>query len=142
MRAAVAERIGEVIWRDEPVPSTAPEVVAIVCSDPRFQKLLEKFLAHLGLTDNVAPVKSPGSSLRIRDWLCDITLFASKGVRRVIIVDHENCAKYASIFGKNYPLEKHWFHLQLAKLVIAILFPGIAVSIYFARLNGEIEEII
>jgi hypothetical protein len=145
--------------------SASPTAVAVYCGDPRFQAATKQFLeSELGMKDGeyvpvivgggvaslTEPLLRPKEFKYLKDLLA-LYLGHFRSVRRVVVINHEDCAKYrvmseglGSKFLRNFiddMVGRQMDDLQKVTKVIASLSHGIQVERYFARFaNPEHTE--
>lgn len=147
------------------LPSATPGAIAIFCSDPRFQDATEQFLANdLGLNKGeyvpivvgggVASLSEPLTRPKEFKYLKDLLqLFLThfRSARRVIVVNHEDCAKYRAMsegLGSKFlrqfandMIGRQLDDLQKVVGVIEKLSHGVKIERYYARFaNAEHTE--
>jgi hypothetical protein len=131
----------------------AGEVLAVHCSDFRFQAGIREFLDHgLQLDRNYDLLVIPGGPQCLtsakflpkfawvgRKWF----RFLVKGhkLTRLILIAHEDCGWYRSL-PRDYhssagPRERQEDDLRRAKELLLKEFPGVRVELYYAALNDK-----
>jgi len=128
-----------------------PDTLVIHCSDPHYQRHIQEFLEqHLGL-ESYELIAVPGGPhfLTLVDYLPKFSWAGWRWVkflvdvakpRRAILIGHQDCRWYRDgrFWQHNANLREHQVQdLERVQAGIAERFPGIAVQLYFARLEGE-----
>lgn len=121
------------------------ENLIINCMDFRLQEKLSKFLAGLGIARNYDLISVAGSALvlanpknvRDRGFIIEqITIAVAKhGIRRVMIINHQDCGAYGGSSAFDSPQKekaRHLKDLSLAKKVVNDQFSQIEVILYYA----------
>lgn len=137
----------------------ASEAAALVlsCIDFRFVRREQAFLEQLNLSDHYDWTALAGASLAIAGFphLEDATAFWDQldlayslhHVRRVLILDHQDCGAYALKLTRALVTDPdderriHAQYLQQAVQSIGNRYADIEVETYFARLDGEVERL-
>lgn len=125
-------------------------VVLVGCIDFRVnhransRNYMGEFTANLGF--DCFPVTRGGG---VQDLICPLTKgykdsilrdvrvgVKGHGAKRVILINHENCAAYAHFEfpSREEEIQRHYADLKEAKMVIIQEFPEVAVKLYFAEL--------
>jgi hypothetical protein len=146
---------------------SAPETVVIYCSDPRFQTAFDSFIAndlHLAKGDFVPIVIAGGGGALARPHelpkefkfikeRLELAREYFPSVRRVVLINHEDCRYYESLRGKVFGL----IGARLSNLVgaredlptIATVFArflthlGLDVELYYAHFaDGTHNEVV
>ena len=90
--------------------STAPmredntDTLIITCIDKRFVKLYSKAIEELNI-NNPYILSLPGSGLMIRENRAELKKtinMLSATLTKVIVIDHEDCVAYSSVYGSNH----------------------------------------
>jgi hypothetical protein len=137
-------------FRSGPVhPSPEADVVAVHCSDPRYQPHFQQFLnTALGL-GRYGLVAVPGGPqfLTLTDYLPKFSWAGWRWLkflvdlahpRRIILIAHDDCRWYHGFLphgqeGRPRQVED----LRRVRAMLAERFAGAHVELYFARLEGE-----
>ena len=132
------------------------ETLVIHCSDGRFQPHIDEFLERtlrLGSFDRVAVPGGP-HFLLAAGWLPKFEwagrrwvrfLVKQHGTRRIVCIGHEDCGWYKelTVGTVSIPLlrERQEGDLRKVRVVLAELFPEMAVELYYARPSerGHVE---
>lgn len=130
------------------------EAVVLHCIDFRFHSFIRKFLVEkLNLQDKFDLVSVAGA---VKDIVRDERNVPKESIlkqieiakrlhqiKRVILINHQNCGAYGPSLesGSEHEFETHSNDLKKARDFVLKEFPDLSVSLYFAKLNGEIEEI-
>ena len=132
------------------------EALLCPCMDFRFVGFYPRFMERLGLSGGYDQIGLAGSSL----VFCGISGEGSEAairdqvkaarnlhrVRKVILVDHDECGAYGLLLGdelKRGVPEKdlHRTYLMKATDCIQLAFPDLAVRMFYVTVNGTFEEI-
>jgi len=138
------------------LPAAAPEVLAIFCGDPRIQSPVNEFLHQtLGLTDGMyVPVTIPGGVASFTEASAlpkefkyvkeavDFYIARFPSIQRIVLINHEDCAKYQALREKIGPFfrlahdltQRHVDDLAIVeKLLSAVLSRPVSIERYYAR---------
>ena len=120
-----------------------PVALVICCKDYRYVQAIQRFVRRRGI--RWYDLKATAGGLRalqdsppgVRRWILqDVRLVvASHGVRRIVIVQHQDCAAYggAAAFG-GFEAERafHRRQFQRARRLLGRSFPGVRIEGFFA----------
>lgn len=139
-------------FRTGPVhPSAESDVVVVHCSDPRYQPHFHQFLtAGLGL-ERYALVAVPGGPqfLTLAEYLPKFSWVGWRWMkflvdlskpRRVVLIAHDDCRWYhdSRFFHPHLTVgDRQLADLRQVRAAFAERFPGVAIDVYFARLDGD-----
>jgi len=138
-------------YRSKPLGTSQSHVVAIHCSDPRYQPHFQDFLrTGLGLT-NYGLIAIPGGAEHLSPsersdmlrsqgsaWFDFMTKLMA--AERCILIGHADCRWYVvnRIEPDEARLKEHQSRdLVAVREVIGRRFPRVAVELYFAEIEGQ-----
>lgn len=129
---------------------TAGSVVAVHCSDPRFQPHFQDFLRKGLALRNYALVAVPGGPqllappesmpvLEEAGWRWMDFIMGLTHTERLILIAHSDCRWYAHSCPGTGALHTHrqMADLETARRSLSERFPRLRVELYFATLEGS-----
>jgi len=145
----------EVLQDGKPVyklDTTPPEALVIHCSDPRFQSAFRRFVTEELKLRNYAPLVVGGAihpfgaeeffpkNLKVL-WGQIQFFLENMNIRRIIIINHEDCLWYQKMAGFYSKLKgplKAKHDLGPTALRLMSEFTGVSVETYWAALHGDV----
>jgi hypothetical protein len=143
-----------------PQPALAEEhrakALVLTCIDFRFVGLEQSFLSSQHLDQSYDWVALAGASLALTGFPhpAEAEVFWDQldlskqlhDIRRVIILDHQDCGAYASLHKQSFPdltseQNLHAKYLNRAYEQIRQRYPDLDVELYFVKLTGEVSRI-
>jgi len=139
---------GERVYK---IDTTPAEALVIHCSDPRFQTAFRRFVTEELGVKNYAPLVLGGSIHAFGEqtflpknfkvlWEQIKFVIKNRDIRRVIIINHEDCLWYRSMSGFYSRVKdpsKGRSDLGLTARHLLQDFAGITVESYWAALEGD-----
>jgi hypothetical protein len=118
------------------MPTNTCEAVVVHCYDFRIQHFLNEWLTKRFGIRNYDRISLPGGVKEFAYIQNQIRLsYQIHNVKRVILINHEDCAAYGSTGTK----ERHLSDLAYAEHVVQSMH--LEVEKYYLHLNGEFERI-
>lgn len=131
-------------------PTNKPSDTLIIhCADHRFQGAFKKFIAEdLGISV-FNPIVIAGGALALSSdhfekfgyiWDQIDFFIEDRGIRRVILINHEDCAWYQYEHPDSKPDELKELgrsDLSTAAANVRDKHPGVEISLFWAELNGD-----
>lgn len=136
--------------------SNRAQALVLTCIDFRFVGLAQSFLSRQHLDRAYDWVALAGASLALtgfphpaeaESFWDQLTLSRQlHNIKKVIILDHQDCGAYGSIHGQPFSdlEDEQKFHAQYlaqAQADIQRRHPDLAVELYFIQLTGEVNAI-
>ncbi len=110
----------------------------VMCMDFRFQKTFDQWLQENLGQGNYDRVGYAGG---VKDWgkvFSQIEISKRlHQIEEVVLINHEDCGAY----GPAGTPERHDHDLKEAREKVLKAFPDLKVSLYYAKLNGDMELI-
>jgi len=130
--------------------------LVLSCIDFRFVGLEQSFLSNQHLDQSYDWVALAGASLALTGFPhpAEAEVFWDQlglskrlhDIRKVIILDHQDCGAYASLYRQPFPdltseQNLHAKYLNQAYEQIRQRYPDLEVELYFVKLTGEVSRV-
>jgi hypothetical protein len=135
-----------------------PQAIIVYCGDPRFQRAFREFIGndlHLdegeyiplvvsgGVASLSEPMKLPKEFKFMKERI-ELFLGRFDSIRRIILINHEDCRHYESLKSSLGPLFlQHLGHMTerqirdltlVSKTLLGLTAPGLQIELYYARI--------
>jgi carbonic anhydrase len=113
--------------------------LVVCCIDFRFQTYIRNFTDTQLAGKTFDLVAYAGSTKDLETIMKQIDISVRlHAITQIVLIHHEECGAY----GAESTPEKHAADLKKAKEQILVKYPNLEVDLYYAKLNGDFENVV